>query len=269
MRRLLALALPALFLSAAFASIANAHTKTHARSRTMVSIEFDDAYSDQWKLRPLLASYGVPATFFLNSALLGTPGYMSVGQLLALQGDGHEMAGHTRHHYDLPGLPAAQQIDEICGDRELLRSWDLAVSDFAYPNASFSPETQSIVASCGYRSARTVGGLTPPPLCGRVCRRPADTVPPVDLFATLTVPAVDPSIGVAVLEKYVLGARRLKRGWVQFVFHHVCESCNSSSVRVQTLTKLLAWLRTPKIAPTVRVLRVDSVVALRGRARKR
>jgi peptidoglycan/xylan/chitin deacetylase (PgdA/CDA1 family) len=91
-----------------------------ARPRTIVSLEFDDAYADQWNIRDELKSHGIGATFFLNSSLLGKPGYMSVGQLLTLQGDGHEMAGHTRHHANLPDLSHDQQVDEICGDRTLL-----------------------------------------------------------------------------------------------------------------------------------------------------
>ncbi len=240
-------------------------TPAARNSRTMVSIEFDDAYADQWDLRPLLQRYGVPATFFVNSALVNTPGHMSVGQLLALQGDGHEIGGHTRDHRNQPDLNPADQTDDICGDYEQLRAWDLAVSDFAYPNASFSPLTASIVSSCGYRSARTAGGLTAPGACTISACRPAERIPPADPLATLTVPLINPTIPLNALKRYVLNARRYKRGWVQIVFHHVCAGCDPKATPVEYLTRLFQFLRSKEIAPSVRVLRVDSVIALKSR----
>ncbi|MFN2612008.1 MAG: polysaccharide deacetylase family protein [Solirubrobacterales bacterium] len=237
-----------------------------ARPRTIVSLEFDDAYADQFNVRDELASHGIAATFFLNSSLIGTPGYMSVSQLLQLQGDGHEMAGHSRHHYNLPDLSASMQLDEICGDRTLLNSWDLAAHDFAYPNGSLSPVTQAIVSSCGYNSGRTVGGLTPPALCGPNCR-PAETLPPGDLMATITVPTSAPAGGLKTLQRYLLDARRIRHGWVQYVFHHVCDGCNRVAVRPAVFRAFLDWLKSPRIGPRIKLLRIDALTGLPGPGR--
>jgi peptidoglycan/xylan/chitin deacetylase (PgdA/CDA1 family) len=234
-----------------------------ASARTMVSIEFDDAFSEQWALRPLLSARGVPATFFVNSSLLGTPEHMSVAQMLTLQADGHEIGGHTRTHLALPALSLTAQRDEICGDYARLRAEDMAVSDFAYPYGSYNPQTQAIVSSCGYRSARTVTGVTPPRFCGRRCRA-AESVPPADVLATVTVPPIGAEARLATLQRYVKQAKRLRRGWVQIVFHHVCDGCNEKAMSVATFTSFLDWLRSPRMAPTVRLLRVDSVVAMKG-----
>jgi peptidoglycan/xylan/chitin deacetylase (PgdA/CDA1 family) len=239
----------------------------HAKPRTIISIEFDDAYADQWNMRDVLKAHGIPATFFLNSDLLGKPGYMTVNQLLALQGDGHEMAGHTRDHLNLPDLTPEEQTDQICGDRSVLNSEDLAAHDFAYPNGSYTPATESIIASCGYNSGRTAGGITPPLFCAAGCR-PAESLPAADPLATLTVPLYVPAQGFKALRSYVLNARKKARhGWVQFVFHHVCNGCDARAVTPVAFRQFLDWLKSPKIAPTIKLLRVDQLTGLPGPGR--
>ena len=235
----------------------------------MVSIEFDDAYQDQWNIRDELKSHGIGATFFINSSLIGTPGYMSVGQLLQLQGDGHEMGGHTRHHAHLTDLSYDQQVDEVCGDKNQLIAWDLAAHDFAYPDGAYDATTRQIVRDCGYNSARTVYGLTAPGLCKTTpgCRR-AETLPPSDLFATLTVPSDVPPLGFHALQGYLLQARKAKgRTWIQYVFHHICKGCDANAVTPQVFHRFLDWLVRPRIAKQIKLLRVDFLTGKPGPGR--
>jgi peptidoglycan/xylan/chitin deacetylase (PgdA/CDA1 family) len=263
LRLFLALSLLSLSLFAVLAPAAS------AKSRTVVSIEFDDAYQDQWNVRDDLKAHGVGATFFINSSLIGTPGYMTLSQLLQLQGDGHEMGGHTRHHAHLTDLSNAMQIDEICGDRTTLNNEDLAAHDFAYPDGAYDPMVQAVVKSCGYNSARTVYGLTPPAACKTTpgCRR-AETIPATDLYATLTVPTDVPPRGFKALQSYLLSARKSPgRTWVQFVFHHVCDGCNANAVKPKVFRRFLDWLGRPRIAAQIKQLRVDFLTGLPGPGR--
>src|SRR5690349_13412821 len=64
-----------------------------AGSNTIVTLTFDDGFADQAVVPSMLAARGMHATFFVNSAHLGTPGYLTVGQVLALQAAGHEVGG--------------------------------------------------------------------------------------------------------------------------------------------------------------------------------
>jgi peptidoglycan/xylan/chitin deacetylase (PgdA/CDA1 family) len=263
LRRLLALAVLSLSLIPVFSAAAE------AKPRTTVSIEFDDAYQDQWNVRDDLKTHGVGATFFVNSSLIGTRGYLTVNQLLALQGDGHEIGGHTRHHAHLPDLSNAMQMDEICGDRQTLNAEDLAAHDFAYPDGAYDAMTQAIVKSCGYNSARTVYGLTAPDLCKTTpgCRR-AETLPPGDPFATLTVPTSVPPLGFKALQAYLLQARKASgRSWIQYVFHHVCDGCNANAVTPKVFRRFLDWLNRPRIARQIKNLRVDFLTGLPGPGR--
>jgi peptidoglycan/xylan/chitin deacetylase (PgdA/CDA1 family) len=241
--------------------------QAEAKPRTIISIQFDDALQDQWNMREVLKQYGIPATFFVNSNLIGKPGHMTVGQLLTLQGDGHELGGHSRSHFNLPDLSPAQQADEICGDRALLNSMDIAAHDFAYPNGSFNATTQAVVASCGYNSARTAGGITPPAFCSVGCRA-AESIPAVDSLATLTVPLYVPAQGFKALRSYVLKARKASRhGWLQFVFHHVCNGCDERAVTPAVFRRFLGWMKSKKIARSLKFLRVDQLTGLPGPGR--
>lgn len=211
---------------------------TAASARVVVSLEFDDATADQAQLGPELADRGLRATFFVNSGLLGTKGFLTQEQLLGLQAQGNEIGGHTTTHAELPGLTPEMQEAEVCDDRKALAAMGFAVTDFAYPSGAYSPLTKGVVSSCGYQSARTVGFV--------VCRgcRSAETLPPLDPFATRTRESVTTWTTLTQLKRAVLKAERGRRvGWLQIVFHQICEGCTQGSISPPVLGIFLDWLR--------------------------
>src|SRR5215475_14732769 len=58
----------------------------------------------------------------------------------------------------------------------------------------------------------------------------AETIPPLDPYATRT-PA-DPKQGttLSTIEGYVTAAEQNGGGWVQLTFHHICNSCDAYSI---------------------------------------
>ena len=52
----------------------------------------------------VLAQFGLHATWYIPSGLVGTPGYMTWDQLQTLQAAGHEIGGHSLDHTRLDGL---------------------------------------------------------------------------------------------------------------------------------------------------------------------
>src|SRR4051794_6284538 len=90
-----------------------APTSAQAAGRTVVSLTFDDGIDEQYAAGVILAERGLNATFFVNSARIGAPGFMSMDQLRDLQSDGNEIGGHTLHHARLTDLPPADQRVEI------------------------------------------------------------------------------------------------------------------------------------------------------------
>jgi peptidoglycan/xylan/chitin deacetylase (PgdA/CDA1 family) len=210
---------------------------------TVVSVEFDHAFTDQLPAIALANRLGMKLTVFAMSGRLGHPGYMTTPQLLGVQSAGNEVGGHTIDHPDLPLLSAQAQRHEICDDRAALLADGLRVTDFAYPYGDFAPATPRIVRECGYESARTAGGLAAASGCGGPCQGPAaETIPPAHPFETRSANSVLSSTSLATIERYVTAAQHAGGGWVQIVFHYVCADCDLYSVDPQTLATFFEWL---------------------------
>src|SRR5205809_4685720 len=125
-----------------------------AAGSTVVSLTFDDSLASQYQTDPMLAARSMHGTFYVNSGRVDQGGYLTKAQLLTLQSDANEIAGHTVNHLDLSTVDSDEQKRQICDDRSTLLGWGLAVSDFAYPFGSDGPALAQIAQDCGYDSAR-------------------------------------------------------------------------------------------------------------------
>jgi polysaccharide deacetylase len=197
-------------------------------------------------------------TLFVPSGLLGDPSFLRSDQLLEMQAQGHEIAGHTVDHLDLSRLSPTDQTHQICDDRIALESAGFKVTDFAYPFGNWSDETRSFIRACGYESARDAGGLRSYGGCSGACP-PVESIPPADPYRTRTIFPVLADTGLSELERYVTRAEALGGGWVQFVFHHVCDGCDPNSVSASTLAGFMDWLA-PRAAMGTQVKTVRQVI---------
>ena len=125
---------------------------------------------------------------------------------------------------------------------------------FAYPFGDYDAtvETQ-VVQYCGDNSARTVTGVNDKTVF-------AETMPPLDPYATRT-PA-DPKRGtpLATIEGYVTYAEQNGGGWVQLTFHHICDGCDAYSIPAAMMQSLLDWLSTQVSAGAVAVETTKQVI---------
>lgn len=233
----------ALLATCALAGVAGGAGRSSRRgyARTIVSLEFDHAFTDQLPAIEMANRHGMKVTLFAMSGRLGMTSYMTAAQLLGLQAQGNEIGGHTIDHPDLAELSSAAQRREICGDRTALEADGFDVTDFAYPYGYFNAQTPGIVRSCGYESARIAGGLGARGGCPNPCP-PAETIPPRNPFQTRTVNSVMKTTSLSTIESYVVAAERSGGGWVQIVFHYVCDGCDPYSVSAPTLDRFVAWL---------------------------
>jgi len=214
-----------------------------------VTFTFDDGVTDQMQAKTLLEKYGMVGTFYVNSANIGMPGFMTRADLDALKAGGHEIGGHTVSHQNLLTLSADEQNRQICQDRSTLLSWGYAVSSFAYPFVEFDSTTKSIVQHCGYNSARSAGDLRTPFSCG-TCPA-AETVPPADAYAVRTPDDVESNWTLANLQSVVQRAEQTG-GWVPFNLHHICATnCPAESITPTLFGQFLAWLK-PRSASSIR-----------------
>jgi peptidoglycan/xylan/chitin deacetylase (PgdA/CDA1 family) len=213
-----------------------------AAPRTVVSLTFDDGIKDQiTNVRPLLKSHHMHGTFYIITGQTNLSGYMSQADVSALAADGNEIGGHTVDHPDLTTLSPDDAKREICNGRVTLLNWGFSVKNFAYPFGSTNPTVEKIAADCGYNSARSVGGVVSPGACDG-CDY-AETIPPADRYNTQTPDSIQNNTTLNQLKGLVTQAERHRGGWVQLVFHHVCNGCSDTySTTPRILSDFLNWL---------------------------
>jgi peptidoglycan/xylan/chitin deacetylase (PgdA/CDA1 family) len=116
-----------------------------------ISLSFDDGHaSDREVVMPLLAEFGMTATFFVPTHLLRSdPG--CAGRLRELTAAGHVVAAHGHHHRYLDGLPAEMQAEELRVAKLLLEDHlGSAVRLFALPGGKYTPLTLDLAGAAGY-----------------------------------------------------------------------------------------------------------------------
>ena len=217
---------------------------------TTVSLTFDDGLVTQYLVRAVLAAQGFHGTFYLNSgpADRGEAGTMTWAQMASLQSDGNDMGGHTRDHINIKtGVPDYDtKYHQVCDDRARLAEQGINAVSFAYPEAAFDATAEEVVRLCGYQTGRTGGSvLTTGPLY-------AETIPPRDPYATRALGTTyDGPITLASLQDAVSAASSHGGGWLQTLFHQICDPAASSyatcmagyrPVDLPTLQAFVNWL---------------------------
>lgn len=236
--------LGAAVLVAAGLTVAGSSPVALAAAPTVVTIQFDDGNSDQFAALSILQAHGMTATFYVNSGSVGDATHMTWTQLTDLAAAGNEIAGHTITHANLKHLKTAPARAEVCGDRVALFDHGFQPVSFAYPFGAFDDGTKAVVAACGYNSGRGVSGVN-----GR--RVFAETIPPLDAYATRTPPNVKSGTTLATVQSFVTQAEDHGGGWVQIVIHHLCDHCDPYSMTVADFTAFLDWLAPRAAAGTV------------------
>jgi peptidoglycan/xylan/chitin deacetylase (PgdA/CDA1 family) len=223
--------------------------------RTVVSIEFDDGSADQYGARSILASHKMKATFFINSGNLINSYHMTWSQVHQLYAEGNEIAGHTVLHQHLSTLSAAEAKREICDDRTTLLGQGFPVTDFAYPYGDYNSTVRSLPQECGYDSARWILGVFSPS-CQRASCPFAESIPPVEPYLTRTPQNILDTDSLASIEGYVTQAQQHGGGWVQVVFHHICNRCELYAITSPDFSAFLDWLAAQKNTTTATVQQV-------------
>jgi peptidoglycan/xylan/chitin deacetylase (PgdA/CDA1 family) len=220
-----------------------------AQSSVVVSLNFDnDTYSEYTlgytdALQPADAT----ATFYVNSGTIGTSNHMTWSEVTSLAASGDDIGGKTVDGYNLTTLSAAQQVSEICTDRQNLISHGITPLTFAYPSGAYNAAIQAEVQSCGYGNARTAGSISP---TGSTY---AETMPPRNWLA-LRAYAPSGQVTLSNLETLVTNASAHGGGWIPVVIGKVCSesldptnysACPSSAgwIQLSDLQAFIAWMQ--------------------------
>jgi peptidoglycan/xylan/chitin deacetylase (PgdA/CDA1 family) len=124
-----------------------------------LAVTLDDGDSSMFEHAfPILKQLGVPGTAFVAVLPVGTPGFLTWGQLESLAAAGWEIGSHTMTHRRLPDL------DDASLDAELLES-RLTIEDkigrpcrsIAYPYSAWDARVRSATARAGYTAGCVTG----------------------------------------------------------------------------------------------------------------
>lgn len=125
------------------------------RQGPIICLTFDDGdLSVYTQALPILQQYGMPATVFINSGLVGDDGKMTWQQLSELDTLYHwEVGGHTYRHEHLQNLTYSEAEQAIKTDYDTLCTRGFNPVSFAVPRGVCPSAFYGIIQSC-YRNVR-------------------------------------------------------------------------------------------------------------------
>jgi len=120
-------------------------------------LTFDDGRaSDASVVWPMLREAGLGATFFVNTATLGQPGYLRWRDVRAMSADGASFATHGHRHVDLTTLGGRVLDIELRMSKDLLEGWiGQPVDFFAAPYGRVNRRVIGAALEAGYRAICT------------------------------------------------------------------------------------------------------------------
>jgi peptidoglycan/xylan/chitin deacetylase (PgdA/CDA1 family) len=145
---------------AGFASVSADDVAAHMAEgkplgRKPVLITFDDASAGQYtRALPILRRHGFEATFFIMTVVLGKQGWLTRGQVRALDREGMEIAAHTWDHRAVPSYAEDDwrvQITEPKAELETIVGHSVDV--FAYPFGEWDAAAFGHLRDAGFRIA--------------------------------------------------------------------------------------------------------------------
>lgn len=134
------------------------------------ALSFDDGMQDNHStLLPILREYGVPATVYVTTGIIGEPNpwmaassgarMMSAGELRELAGAGIELGAHTVTHPDMSLLDHEACLREMVDSRQAIeRLTGAPVRTFAYPFCRYGEAALSAAREAGFLAAVTCEG---------------------------------------------------------------------------------------------------------------
>ncbi len=125
-----------------------------------IILSFDDGWKNQIEYAyPILKRHDAKAVFFVytNPIDRKNPQWMSWDDIVRLDREGFEIAGHTRTHPLLSRSSDAELAREIAGGKRALEdALGHTILSFAYPFGVYDERIVLSVADAGYSFARTI-----------------------------------------------------------------------------------------------------------------
>lgn len=182
----------------------------------MVSLDFDDGWESAYdNAIPILNNAGLKSTQYIISGALEWPLYVTIGKILQMQSDGHEIGSHSVNHPDFWQITDEKIKEEITKSKTDLEELGVeTIRSLAYPYGDWTDYAISALKDSAYLGARTSkvedGGYNP-----------ANGNP-----FLLKTKSVDSTVAVSQIKTWIDQALSSKT-WLILVFHKVQEEGNS------------------------------------------
>jgi peptidoglycan/xylan/chitin deacetylase (PgdA/CDA1 family) len=142
------------FLCASCGGAAHRAETVSVGSMPLVTFEFDDGNDTDYLLgQRIFAEQGAAACSAVTTDRINTPYHLTSAQVVALQGAGWEIMGHTVSHPNLNSLAQDQLEAELLQSKTALERLGVTVNNLVYP-FNKNNETVRAIASKYYRSGR-------------------------------------------------------------------------------------------------------------------
>lgn len=213
----------------------------------VVMIQFDDANESEYTVAlPVLNQFGMRATDYVPTALVGTPGKMNVAQLLELQRQGWVVGSHSMNHVLLRDFPKEVQEQEIAGALAALEGWGLRGGrHLAYPWGKYNTDTLALMTRLGMLSGRSVSNAP-------------DVYPQITPFILRTAQDVD-GLNVEAVQRLV-DAAIANRRILTLVFHELLPGSTAAEGKWNGVdfARIIAYIAEKRLP----VLTIDEFVRL-------
>ena len=122
-----------------------------------LALTFDDGNCSDYEVAfPLLLETGYPAVFFINTATVGTKGFLNWQQIAEMQSAGMSFQSHSHDHLYLSRLPIRETERQLKLSRTILEDRLGVEAQFvAVPYGDLSPKILEVAMNTGYRAVCT------------------------------------------------------------------------------------------------------------------
>lgn len=128
-----------------------------AQALPLVAMTFDDGHSTDYTVAfPLLCEFGIHADFFINTATVGSQGFLTWGQIAEMHRAGMSFQSHSHNHVDLSLLPADRLQEQLAHSKSVIEErLGTSVEFLSVPYGLVNKRVISAAHEQGYRSVCT------------------------------------------------------------------------------------------------------------------
>ena len=125
--------------------------------RKAVVITFDDGWLNNYtEAFPILKEHGLSATVFVATGFMGSPGYLTWGQLKEMDRGGITVQSHTVSHRPLLGLSRQELKTELESSKKTIEDRLGKMVEFlSLPHGRFNQNIVALAGALGYRAVCT------------------------------------------------------------------------------------------------------------------